>query len=150
REEPVVVAVADGFEGQHGKYGPCGPDLGTRAGGDEAVADPWHGHDPVLACRRRAERLAQGRDLHRKVALLDGLAWPGGVEQSLLADHFTRACGKHAEELPSPMPQRHGCAVAHERSCRRIEVEGTELHGGSPEAAPTGPAASVDHPHPVV
>src|SRR5262252_7045979 len=79
----------------------CDVDLWRRGGGaflhlaadrpDESVAAARHRFDPTVAAGRLAERPTQRRDLHREVAILDGLAGPCRLDQGFLRNHRPRS-----------------------------------------------------------
>ena len=54
------------------------------------------------------ERLAQGRDLHRQVLLLDRGIRPDRVHDLALGDQIARAAGQHAEQVERPRADRDG------------------------------------------
>jgi hypothetical protein len=58
--------------------------LGRDDWPDEAIAAAGHGFDPAVAAGLSPQNAAQGRDLHREIALLDCLAGPHGLDQRIL------------------------------------------------------------------
>jgi hypothetical protein len=73
---------------------------------DEPVATARNGNDRVLA-----EDLAQGRDLHLQVVLLDDELRPNTGQQLILADEFTRALDQRHQQLERSRAHGHGLAL---------------------------------------
>ena len=102
----------------------------------EAVADARHGRDPVLAVRRGAKKLAERRDLHRKIAFLDHGPRPCRLDQIGFGEHFARPLRKSLEKKQSPIAHGNGNLPPKQRSRLGIEDEWTEgeamaLHAGN-------------------
>ena len=96
-------------------------------GSDEAVADARDRRDPVGAVGRRPEQLAQRRDLHREVALLDRHARPAGVEQLGFGQHVAGPLAASPRaRAQAAIADRHGHALSQQRSGFGLEHEGTE------------------------
>src|SRR3569832_676271 len=87
---------------------------------DIAVAAPRQCFDP-LSATRLAEFPADRRDLHREIAVLDGLSGPRGGDQYLLADRSTRLVEERREQRYRALAKRRWlCSLKQDR---RVSTE---------------------------
>ena len=89
-------ALSGGCDGAHIRHGPHG----------EAITDPRDSGDPFSALGRLSQQLSQGRDLNGEIALLDGGALPGRLNEIGLGHHLTRAIQKSRQEKRGPIRRR--------------------------------------------
>ena len=122
-EVALLGRAADVLEGQHDDHGPAAErgrrrrrrrGEGGRAGsgahlGGEAVAATRDGGDEPR--RIRAERPAQGRNLHLQVVLLDDGARPDSVQQRILGDQFAPRLDQREQHVEGAAPERDGLPV---------------------------------------
>ena len=108
--------------------GVSAPAVASRVG-DEAIADPRNGRDPLAAIGRRAEELAERRDLDREVAFLDRRARPGRVHQLGLGPHLSGALQEGGEEQGASLSDGDRLAIPEERSVVGTEQKRTEGEG---------------------
>ena len=101
------------------------------ARGDEAIADPRNGRDPLAASRRRAEDLAERRDLDGEVAFLDRGARPGRVHQLGLRPHLSGEPQEGGEEQGASLSDGDRLAIPEERSGVGTEQETDRRRGAA-------------------
>ncbi len=93
--------------------------------GDELVAAARDRRD-----RLRPQQLAQRRDLHLQVVLLDHQPGPHGVEQFVLGDDAIAAPHQHQQHVDRACAELRRFAVDVQQPPRRIELEAAEADFG--------------------
>jgi hypothetical protein len=92
----------------------------------EPIAEARSGRDPVRALGCLAQKLAQGGDLHRKVALLDRKTRPGRLHQLGPGEVLPRPSQKSRQQEEPAVADRRRGAVPRKRAGAQIEHKGTE------------------------
>src|SRR5262249_19585028 len=96
---------------------------------DKPVTASRQGLDPTLAAGLLAKHSAQGRDLDREVAVLDGKAGPGGVDQRLLGHQDPRPLHQRGQPGDGTLAQGDGLGAAKQHLRLTIETKRTEDMG---------------------
>lgn len=79
----------------------------------------------------RLQHLADGRDLHRQVGVLDEGLRPHRCEQFLLLEHRAVVPHQHVEQVEGLRAERHAGAVPRQDVFTGAKLERTEPVGGS-------------------
>ena len=92
--------------------------------------------EPVATSRNRRQRarpqqLAQRRDLHLQVVLLDHQARPDERQQLVLRYQPARTRDQHHQQIERPRAQRHRLAVREQAPLGRLQREAAETAGGA-------------------
>lgn len=114
--------------GQAQRHG--GIDVRPGRRGAARLIDQGHGEAVSDARHRRnrigAEHLAQTRDLHLQVRLLDDEVRPNPVHQLLLANEPVSALDQRFQQVEGPRSQSDAVPVAQEAALRGAQLESTE------------------------
>ena len=136
--------------GRWGGLGRCRQRCGRRGGTGQrqpvaAAGDGGNGQRP--------QHLAQRRDLHRQVVLLDHQAGPGQVQQLVLGDHPVAPLDQRQQHVESPRTQRRGGPVHQQQALGRPDLDPAQGDGLQQAQLPPGrwqqaSAVSTHHPEP--
>src|SRR6185437_13588792 len=113
----------------------------------EAVSPQRHGQDEVAL---PAECLAQRRDLHLDVALLDDGARPDAREQLLLGDELAACLDENEQHVERPRAERNGhiteaqlTLAGEESKASELEASRASRSGVHEEVLPGSPGGYV-------
>src|SRR6185295_10275003 len=87
---------------------------GSYGDTDETIAAPRQSLDPGPPSRDQRQRAPQRSNLNREIAVLDGQALPGKIDEIFLANQLPRSLDQHEQNGNSPLTQGQRVTVVNE------------------------------------
>ncbi len=124
----LLRVAAHVLERQHGDRRLVGKRRAVRAidETDQAVAAPRHGDQMALPALVLVERLAERRDLHLEVVLLDHQPRPDPRQKLVLADDISPGRGQHRQDVQGPAAQPDRQPITRQLAPPEVEPEPAE------------------------
>ena len=95
---------------------------------DVTIAATRHRLDPTVPARRLAQRPTQRGDLNGKIAVLDHLVGPRGLDQRIFRNQRAGPFDQGPQQGNCSQPDRDGFVAAEQQAARRVQAKWTQLN----------------------